>query len=219
MPSTTMTLLAVQLSAIQAFMTVDSMFSSPLFAADLWSIDTHPMMARTVSPAAPTTPRWRCNEAKCVIALPIEHLHESTVSLMLDDDGKAIALSGEKKIEGCSCKPTDDVKVALPFTPRVEDIASKLENGLLTITLSKHSKMNEPIALEISRPQEPAVNQIRFVPHASASAAAPSTDGSTSTAEQEKKLSEKFRAIAALAVKSEAATDAPEANGTANGTA
>lgn len=198
------------LATASAFFTIDTVHSSPFVSSPFF---------RELRAAA--SPSWSCDSELCSITYPASHLEAESIRLTLDDTGKQLTLSGERKIEGCTCQPRDDVTISLPFTPRVEDIKSTLDNAeRLTITLSKHAKMKEPVAIMIKKPEPlaEATSTFRFVPHASATAA--------SAEEKMKDAMDKFRAVAAFAsgvktddaevdVKGTATNNDTTANGTA----
>lgn len=211
MPTMTALFLASQLAMITAYFTVDT-----IDLATIHSPLTY-YYARNND-----RPSWRCDQDKCAIVLPIHHLEADSIRLTLSGDGKQLALSGERKIEGCKCSPSEDVSVSLPFTPRVDDIHSSVDKAeRLTVTIAKHAKTDdaEPISIKINKPEaaerdaQEKMKPLRFIPHASATEA--------NIEEQAQTLSDKFREVAAVAVRAavQTTTSDIEAGGNANGTA
>lgn len=199
-----------------AYYTFDAIYAptSPYPLADIIdmqnAIAAHALGAAdwVAKPATPSVTRsWRCDTTTCTLSVPVLHLEADSLRLNLAADGKTLALSGERKIEGCKCTPSEDMTINLPFTPRVEDIQSSMnEFGRLLITLPKHTAVAEPIAIQITKPA-PTPKQLHFVPHESATTS-PST-AEEKLEEKERTLTEKFRA-AGLAVR--IANQATQAN-------
>jgi len=213
-----MALLLVHAAASSALMSFET---TPFFYSDNFLAKVE-----ALSRAPTSSPAWRCDSERCTLVYPISHLQAASIKLTMDDTGKSIILSGERKIEGCTCQPRQDATINLPFTPaRAEEIDTKLDAAeRLTITLEKHAKMKEPISLEIryaEKSGDTKANALRFVPHASAQS---DNDDELSAEEKVivKSALDKFRAVSTYAKKPDTSkpghADGTDVNETNTGT-
>jgi len=132
-------------------------------------------VARSVAP-----PRWSASDDVYELKMRLPDLEPKTVSAALASDGKKIELVGERKIEGCSCRPSTVKEIALPYRPRAEDVDVSVKDGLLSIRLARHAQANAATPLTVTLIDEPKDKEadapadasqrrpLRFVPHASA---------------------------------------------------
>merc|ERR1719171_478408 len=160
-----------------------------------------------------TEPRWMSTPDAYSMKLRLPDLEPATVSAALSSDGTKIEVTGERKIEGCSCRPTTVKEIGLPYRPRAEDVGVTIKDGVLSLTLARHAKADAPTPIKVQVMEEPpavaatkeqaeeaapaGTRPLRFVPHASAASEQPST--APSLQEQEKSLTDKFRNVALAA--------------------
>jgi len=153
------------------------------------------------------SPYWSANEDAYELNMRLPDLEPQTVSASLASDGKKIEVAGERKIEGCSCRPTSIKEIDLPYRPRAEDVDISMKDGMLSIRLARQADASAATPLKVKLVEEPKEKEaeapadasqtrpLRFVPHASA------TDAKKrSVDEQEKSLTDKFRSAALASV-------------------
>jgi hypothetical protein len=175
-----------------------------------------------------TTPRWTATVDAYTLKMVLPEMERDTIAASLYDHSM-VKVVGKRKIEGCQCEPRAVREVNLPYRARAEDVNVAItgDDGMSVLTVklargrSDESKPDSPIPLQINTkntitPTDEA-KELRFIPHPSATeevfTAAAAT--STSTVEaQERTLTDKFRAAAqaAVAVTSESAPAAAQAN-------
>lgn len=175
------------------------LFSPPRASYDLW-------YEREVEPRQPS-PYWTASTDGYNLKMRLPDVEPQTVSAQLAADGETIEVAGERKIEGCSCRPSTVKQVKLPYRPRAEDVDVTMKDGVLSLTLARHAKADAATPLKVNLPEEPKQEKegdepqtrpLRFVPHESAVETSPP---SVDLDAQEKRLADKFRsaALASLA--------------------
>lgn len=155
--------------------------------------------------AVESSPSWTATTDSYDLKVRLPEMEPHSVSASLASDGNHIEVVGERKIEGCSCRPSIVEQIRLPYRPRAEDISVIMKDDLLSLKLTRHAKEDGPTPLKVtvSEPPKPAdddasaeagTRPLRFVPHQSA-VEKPSVEA------QERTLTDKFRtaALATLA--------------------
>ena len=163
--------------------------------------------------------RWTVTADAYELKIRMPDLEPASLTAALASDGTKIEVVGERKIEGCSCRPSTVKEIGLPYRPRAEDIDMSVEKDVLSLRLARHAKADTATPLKVSmatqkdKDTSTETRPLRFVPHASAAEgdATASTPMSTPQ-DQERTLTEKFRsaALASVAVQHEGAKEAAE---------
>jgi len=147
------------------------------------------------------SPYWVTTKDSYELKMRLPEVDPQSVSAALSSDGKAVELVGERKIDGCSCRPTLVEQVKLPYRPRETDVSVNVnKDGVLALKLARHATTDAPTPLVVKHetPEAkeggeapPGTRPLSFVPHESAVKKQPA-----SVDEQEKSLAEKFRSVA-----------------------
>ena len=172
--------------------------------------------------------RWTVSADAYELKMRMPDLEPASLTAALASDGTKIEVVGERKIEGCSCRPSTVKEIGLPYRPRAEDIGMSIDKDVLSLRLARHAKADTATPLKVSvatqkdentsdhTSTESETRPLRFVPHVSAAEG----DATASTPQdQEKTLTEKFRsaALASVAVQ-QGAQEAAEPAGSSDKT-
>ena len=137
-----------------------------------------------------------------------------TASLAPSDSEHApttLQVTGTRIIQSCTCTPTVQKEIALPYRPRAEDIQVEYDDGILSITLERHAKAEAPITVPVksAKSKAPEVQEQTQI-------AAPADSPRPTLAEQERSALEKFRsaaaAVAAISSSSHDASSRPDSS-------
>ena len=151
---------------------------------------------------SPTASSWSATDDAFTKNVRVPALE--SVAASLSADGKKLEITGKRKIEKCQCESDTIGEIELPYRPRPDDITLKLhaDDRVLEVALARRAEdvaaAATPISVSVADESKPATRPLRFVPHESATAA-PSVD------KQEKSLVDKFRDVAATAVRAKEA--------------
>jgi HSP20 family molecular chaperone IbpA len=188
----------------------------PMRTYDLY-YDEYLTRSGDVEPAPSS--RWTVSADAYELKIRMPDLEPASLTAALASDGTKIEVVGERKIEGCSCRPSTVKEIGLPYRPRAEDIDMSVEKDVLSLRLARHAKADTATPLKVSmatqkdKDTSTETRPLRFVPHASAAEgdATASTPMSTPQ-DQDRTLTEKFRsaALASVAVQHEGAKEAAE---------
>jgi len=188
---------------------VDAFSYSPWIVHDAFFDHLHDVATRWQEAqsvfASPATSSWTTSPESYAIRVRVPELEPESVTASLAAEGASLELTGKRKFAGCSCEPASLVTVPLPYRPRAEDVDLVLDDtkNLVTVTLARKAKADSPTQLDVKRAPPPgetrdenqeSTRPLRFVPHISAAATAEPT-----LEQQETKLADKFRNIAAKA--------------------
>lgn len=186
-----------------------------LHSYDMFMYDVQPVYGLGAQNKEIRSPSWTTSNNEYALQMRLPDLDPASVSAALAADDATLQVTGTRKIESCTCTPTIQREISLPYRPRAEDIDVTYEEGLLTLKLARHAKAAAPVPLKVNVPklleqaephptikvESPASESsrpLRFVPHSSAKAESDQTKGSL--AEQEQSALSKFRGVAQAAL-------------------
>jgi len=209
--------LATAMSQANAYLW--SPFASPRY-------DLYTYYSQDYEQPAPSSSHWSVSRDAYELKVRLPDLEPTSVRAALGTDGTKIEVTGERKIEGCTCTPSVVKEISLPYRPRAEDIDVALDkDSVLSLKLARHAKTESatPIAVSVAPPPKEADDKqavetrpLRFVPHESAKAESVKP---TNVEEQEKNLTDKFRSAALAAVAVQHGHEEPSAKESAAATA
>jgi HSP20 family molecular chaperone IbpA len=163
------------------------------------------------SPQVPQRPAWSQSPQDYSFQMRLPDLEPASVtaSLAAGSEPTVLQITGTRKIESCTCTPTIQKEITLPYRPRAEDIQVEYDQGVLSVTLERHAKADAPIAVPVKSAKP------KYPPKASADAEKVEPPQTTMTlADQERSALEKFRsAAAAVAAITAGSRDSGEAHG------
>lgn len=195
---------------------------------DIYDIYSYGKVAE--APTAPSPLRWTATPDSYELHVRLPALEPASVTASLAADGTKIEVTGERKIDGCTCRPNLVQEISLPHRPRPEDVDVSFEKDILSLKMARHAKTDEPTPLAINvvreeasmqtqvadmdkgtadlAPQatdkqgagQPRTRPLTFVPHASANEGPAPGTSAPSLAEQEVALADKFRSAALAAL-------------------
>jgi len=165
---------------------------------------------------------WTVSDEAYELKTRLPDLEPDSVTATLGAEGSKIQVVGERKIEGCSCRPSQVREISLPYRPRAEDISVAVDRDVLSLRLARRPKTETSTPLTVTVTRDKAaqeapsteVRPLRFVPHESAT-----EDGPPSVEEKEKGLIDKFRSAALASVAVQAPSTKEAAATTAEGDA
>merc|ERR1719465_290608 len=105
---------------------------------------------------APSPYRWTATPDSYELHVRLPALEPASVTASLAADGTKIEVTGERKIDGCTCRPTMVKEISLPHRPRPEDVDVSFEKDILSLTMARHAKTNDPTPLAINVVREEA---------------------------------------------------------------
>jgi len=213
-------LATLAVSNAYAYRRLFDVYDSTPHTFELW-YDTYAAPMRGLP--SPASSYWTSSLAGDAYQLKMKlpDMEPASVSAELASDGKSIQVVGERKIEGCTCRPSTVQDIPLPYRPRADDIHVTVKDDVLSIKLARQAKAEDaptPLKVNVLEAQDskaaPKEEQetaqatgntrpLRFVPHESTR---PMETKTPSLQDKERTLAAKFRSAALATLASSRST-------------